>query len=233
MSTSDSWFANAVSDFRHPPISVSARSLIEHFESDAAKALTPLRNPHHEAKVDAGARRRAKPAAVLIPVVEREPESALLLTRRHHSISYPGHVCFPGGRCDAGDPNVEATALREAQEEIGLDPRQVRVVGRLGDYVTHSGYRIAPVVALLTPPLDLVPREGEVEEIVEIPFSTVFRSDSYCLARRASGTADAHFFLEYRGAVVSGPTVSLLMGLYEALLETHRDRDSSGPGRPR
>jgi hypothetical protein len=106
-------------------------------------------------------------------------------------------------------------------------------VGRLGDYVTHSGYRIAPVVGLLNPPLDLVPREREVDEIVEIPFSRIFRSDSYCLARRAPGTTDAHFFLEFRGAVVSGPTVSLLMGLYEQLLETHCDRDFSGAGRER
>jgi 8-oxo-dGTP pyrophosphatase MutT (NUDIX family) len=132
-------------------------------------------------------------------------------------------LCFPGGRRDVGDASVEATALREAQEEIALDPRQVRVVGRLGDYVTHGGDRIAPVVALLAPPLDLVPREGEVEEIVEIPLSAVFRSDSYCLARHAPATDDAHFFLEYRGAVISGPTVSILMGLYEELLKTHRD----------
>ena len=212
---------DVVSDFRHPPISVTARSLIEHFESDAAKALTPLRNPHHEAKVDEKARRRAKPAAVLIPIVERKPESSVLLTRRHHSISYPGHLCFPGWRCDVGDPSVEATALREAQEEIALDLSQVRIVGRLGDYVTHGGDRIAPVVALLAPPLDLVPREGEVEEIVEIPLAYILRSDSYSLARRAPGVASAHFFLEYSGAIVSGPTVSLLMGFYEELLKTH------------
>jgi len=223
MNSSDSWSVDVVSDFRHPPISVTARSLIEHFESDAAKELTPLRNPHHEAKVDEKARRRAKPAAVLIPIVEHKPESTVLLTRRHHSISYPGHLCFPGGRCDAGDASVEATALREAQEEIALDPRQVRVVGRLGDYVTHGGDRIAPVVALLAPPLDLVPREGEVEEIVEIPLPHIFRSESYRLARRGPRATNAHFFLEYEGAIVSGPTVSLLMGFYEELLKTHRD----------
>jgi 8-oxo-dGTP pyrophosphatase MutT (NUDIX family) len=223
MSSSNSWSLDVVSDFRHPPISVTARSLFEHFESDAAKELTPLRNPHHETKVDEKARRRAKPAAVLIPIVEREPESTVLLTRRHHSISYPGHLCFPGGRRDVGDASVEATALREAQEEIALDPRQVRVVGRLGDYVTQGGDRIAPVVALLAPPLDLVPREGEVEDIIEISLATIFRSDSYRLARRAPRATSAHFFLEYRGAIVSGPTVSLLMGFYEELLKTHHN----------
>jgi hypothetical protein len=77
------------------------------------------------------------------------------------------------------------------------------------------------VVALVTPPLDLVPREGEVEEIVEIPLAYVLRSESYRLARHSPSSTSAHFFLEFEGAIVSGPTVSLLMGFYEELLKTH------------
>lgn len=218
---SESGFVEVASDFRHPPIVATARSLREHFASEAARSLTPLRNPHHEAKVDEAARRRATPAAVLIPIVLREPDPTILFTRRHEEISYPGHFCFPGGRCDAGDESVEATALREAREEIALDPRCVQVVGRLGDYVTHSGYRIAPVVALVKPPLALAPQEGEVEEIVEIPLAFALRSDSYHLVRHAPDAPRAHFFLEYEAVVVTGPTVSILMGFYEALLATH------------
>jgi 8-oxo-dGTP pyrophosphatase MutT (NUDIX family) len=166
-------------------------------------------------------RLHAIPCAVLIPIVERARELSVLLTRRHREISYAGHICFPGGRCDSGDASVEEAALREAREEIALDSERVRLLGRLGDYVTQSGYRIASVVGIVSPPLELVPRAGEVEEILEIPLGYLLRSDSYHLARRDAAANTAIFFLQYEGAIVTGPTVSLLMGFYEALLETH------------
>ena len=209
------------SDFRHPPLRVSARSLEDHFASDVARALTPLRNPHHEPSVDDAARRSATPAAVLIPVVLHESGLTLLLTRRHAEISYPGHLCFPGGRADPGDATPVDTAVREAREEIALAPERVKVIGRLGNYVTHSGFRITPVVGLVKPPLQLVPREREVEEILEIPLAAVFDSRSYRLRRARAGHPNAVFILEWGEAVVTGPTVSLMMGLYEQLLLTH------------
>jgi 8-oxo-dGTP pyrophosphatase MutT (NUDIX family) len=161
---------------------------------------------------------------VLIPIVVGAEGLGVLLTRRHESISYGGHICFPGGRCDPADAGPEQTALREAEEEIALDPRSVRLIGRLGDYVTHSGFRIQPVVGLVTPPLRLTPRFGEVEEILEVPLDTVLDSRSYRLREsvwtnsRESTEARAHFYLEHGGAIVAGPTVSLMMGLYEELL---------------
>ena len=163
--------------------------LAQHFASAVARALTPLRNPHHEPSVDDAARRSATPAAVLIPVVLHESGLTLLLTRRHAEISYPGHLCFPGGRADPDDATPVDTAVREAREEIALAPERVKVIGRLGNYVTHSGFRITPVVGLVKPPLQLVPREREVEEILEIPLAAVFDSRSYRL-RRARGPSE-------------------------------------------
>jgi 8-oxo-dGTP pyrophosphatase MutT (NUDIX family) len=208
------------SDFRHPPLRATARSLAAHFRSPAARIRAPLRNPHHESKVSRAARARATPAAVLIPIVLGRPEASLLLTRRHAAISFPGHSAFPGGRCDPADGSPEETALREAEEEIALDRGRVRVLGRLGDYVTHSGFRITPVVALVDPPLALAPREGEVEAIFEVPLRIALDARSYRL-RGTPGGERAHFFLAHEGHDIAGPTVALLMGLYEELLKSH------------
>jgi len=212
------------SDFRHPPLAVTPESLRAHFARAGGQAASPLRNPHHEPRVDAAARARAVPAAVLIPVVLRAAPT-LLLTRRHADISFGGHVAFPGGRCDPTDAGPEATALREAEEEVALAPSRVEVLGRLGDYVTHSGFRIAPVVGLVATPFDLQPRPGEVDAIFEIPLEVAMDARSYRLRGRPDAPRRAHFSLESGGHTIAGPTVSVLMGLYETLLSSHRPGD--------
>jgi 8-oxo-dGTP pyrophosphatase MutT (NUDIX family) len=210
------------SDFQPPPLSVTADSLAAYFQSEAARVCAPLRNPHHEPRVSEREAREARPAAVLIAIVKRHPEPTLLLTRRHENISYGGHICFAGGGREACDSSLEATALRESFEEIALAPESVEVLGRLGDYVTHSGFRIAPIVALVSPPLDLRARPGEVDEILEIPLAHALRPDSYQLRLHTHlGEERGHFFLAYEEWIVSGPTVALMMGLYEELAKTH------------
>lgn len=209
------------SDFHLPALSPSLRSLLSHFDTDIAIRQEPLRNPHHEPCVPEATRKRATPAAILLPIVHHPQQLTVLLTRRHHSISFPGQICFPGGRCDAQDANEVQAALREAQEEIGLQPQQVRILGRLGDYYTHSGYRIAPIIGLVSPPLDLVPHPREVAEIIEIPLAYVLRSDSYRLRRHPFIDDRAHFSVIYTDTTINGPTVSLLMGFYEQLATTH------------
>lgn len=209
------------SDFYLPPLSPSLSSLLSHFDTDIAKHQHPLRNPHHESRVSEATRKRAKSAAVLFPIVNHPEQLTVLLTRRHHSISFPGQICFPGGRCDAEDANEVQAALREAQEEIGLQPQQVRILGRMGDYYTHSGFCIAPIMGLVSPPLNLVPHPGEVAEIIEIPLAHMLRSDSYRLRRHPFTDDRAHFSVIYKDATINGPTVSLLMGFYEQLAQTH------------
>ncbi len=99
-----------------------------------------------------------RPAAVLVPVVRREGGLTVLLTRRTaHLNDHAGQISFPGGRAEPGDADAAQTALREAAEEIGLERERVEVLGELHPYVTVTGYRVTPVVGLVTPPLDLRP----------------------------------------------------------------------------
>lgn len=205
-----------------PQLEPRLSTLEAFFRSRGSEEPRPLRNVHFESLVSDETAARATRASVLIAFVPGDvPE--ILLTRRHHSISAPGHICFPGGRSDSGDGSPIETALREAEEEIALDRSRVRVLGRLGEYVSHSGFRIAPVVGVVDDPGVLVPREGEVEEILSLPWTRAFDSSQYQLRRhpdRADGSTHAHYFLVMGAAsAVTGPTVSILMGLYEALVE--------------
>lgn len=211
------------SDFNHPNLLPSVELLRDHFASDVANEMRPLRNPHHEPKVSEEVKKAARPAAVLIPIIKRDKQLTLLLTRRHRNIRFAGHICFPGGGCEDSDKTMEHTALRETEEEIGLQPDRIEVIGRLGDYYTQTGYRISPVVGLLSAPLDLTPHPDEVEEIIEIPFSKVLRSDSYQL--NGGWNDRAHFSLNHENTRVAGPTVSMMMGLYEELLRSRSAAD--------
>ncbi len=113
------------------------------------------------------------PAAVLVPIVHGERPGILLTKRSARLKSHAGQVAFPGGRVEQSDASIEAAALREAQEEIGLHPNQVELVGRLPDYVTGTGFLIAPVLALLPDGLALTPSEAEVEAIFTLPLAVL------------------------------------------------------------
>ena len=111
-------------------------------------------------------------AAVLVPIVtHREALSVLFTQRTTHLKNHAGQVSFPGGRAEPGDATPEFTALRETHEEIGLPPEQAEIIARLPDYFTRTGYRVTPVVGLLTPPLALAPDPREVEEVFEVPLA--------------------------------------------------------------
>ena len=115
--------------------------------------------------------RPLRPAAVLIPLLRQAGEWRLLYTRRVDGLpEHSGQVAFPGGRVDPGDPTPEAAALREAEEEIGLNPANVRILGRLGEYPTITAYCITPVVAAIDWPVPLHLQACEVSRFSTIPY---------------------------------------------------------------
>lgn len=111
------------------------------------------------------------PSAVLIAITDR-PEPGIILTQRsEHLRKHAGQVAFPGGRVDPEDASIVAAALREAQEEIGLPPALVDVIGETDPFRTHTGFSIVPVVAVIPPDLPFVPAPDEVSAIFEVPLA--------------------------------------------------------------
>ncbi len=158
------------------------------------------------------------PAAVLVPIVLHDTGPGVLLTlRSSHLSAHAGQVAFPGGRMEA-EETPEQAALREAAEEVGLDPRLPELVGRLPDHLTGTGYRVTPVVALLDPPLSLAPDPSEVEEIFEIPLATVL--DPRAPERRSAefrGRVREFWVWPHERHFVWGATATILVNLARVL----------------
>jgi len=111
-------------------------------------------------------------AAVLVPLVLHDEGLSVLLTQRTaHLPTHAGQIAFPGGKVDAHDSSVSAAALRETQEEVGLHPRHVEVIGQLPVYTTGSGFHVTPVVGLVQPPFSIAPNPGEVDAVFEVPLA--------------------------------------------------------------
>jgi 8-oxo-dGTP pyrophosphatase MutT (NUDIX family) len=113
-----------------------------------------------------------RPAAVLIPLLKNNDAWHILFTRRHTGLAeHSGQVAFPGGRYEPDDENLLQTALREAREEIGLDPAQVRILGRLPDYITITNYRVSPFVGVIPWPYPMRIATDEVMRAFTIPLT--------------------------------------------------------------
>lgn len=168
---------------------------------------------------DGAGREGTTAAAVLIPVVGHPGELTVLFTQRtQHLKSHSGQVSFPGGRVEPGDAGVEFTALREAKEEIGLAADRVEILGRLPDYHTRTGFRVAPVIGLVAPPLALAPDPREVEAVFEVPLA--FLLDERNRERRTrefQGLSVGFYVYEYQGHVIWGATAGMLVNLHKML----------------
>ncbi|MGB7335635.1 MAG: CoA pyrophosphatase [Salaquimonas sp.] len=129
--------------------------------------------------------RAIKPAAVLVPIVKRADELTVVLTKRTERLnSHSGQIAFAGGKIDAEDASPVAAALREAEEEIGLHADKVEVLGTMPEYLSGSGYRITPVIALIENDMQLTPNPDEVEYIFEVPLAFLMDSDNHKVGSR-------------------------------------------------
>jgi 8-oxo-dGTP pyrophosphatase MutT (NUDIX family) len=161
------------------------------------------------------------PASVLMPIVVREQGPTLLFTlRTAHLTDHGGQVSFPGGRVEPSDISAIETALRETEEEIGLDRRHVEVIGMLPDYFTGTGFRVTPVVALVEPPFELMADPFEVAEIFEVPLA--FLMDGMNHQRRTAefpnGVGRRTFYsMPYDRFFIWGATAGMLRNLFHFL----------------
>lgn len=154
-------------------------------------------------------------AAVLVPIVMRPEGFQVLLTRRADTLrNHKGQVSFPGGRRDPEDLTLAACALREAQEEVGLPPANVEIVGYLDDYPTTTRYRVTPVVALVRPPEQFAFDAVEVAEIFEVPLALLLDPARYASKILTKDGLNVPFFeIHHGGHRIWGATAGMLRDL--------------------
>ena len=160
-----------------------------------------------------------KPAAVLVPIVDRPDGLTVLFTQRTANLAaHAGQVSFPGGRIEAADPDATAAALRETEEEIGLPRDRVELVGTLDRYVTRTGFQITPFVGIVHPPFELTPDPNEVADIFEVPFSFIFApASAERHSREFQGAKREFYAFPYDNRYIWGATAGMLVNLCEIL----------------
>lgn len=160
------------------------------------------------------------PAAVLVPVVERESVLSVLLTRRtDHLHHHPGQISFPGGRVEAGDLSPIETALRETEEEIGLPAARVELIGTLPEYRTGTGFSVSPVVGLIRAPYELRLDSFEVAEAFEVPLDFLIDPANHQRHRMEyQGRMREYYAMPYQDYFIWGATAGMLVSLSRLLL---------------
>jgi 8-oxo-dGTP pyrophosphatase MutT (NUDIX family) len=165
--------------------------------------------------------RALRPASVLVPLVPRGAGLGVVLTRRpmwlkHH----PGHVAFPGGKQEAGDPTPLAAALREAEEEIGLAPSQVEVLGAFDSHETVTAFCVTPFVGLVSPGFRPRPDRAEVDEVFEVPLAFALDPANFQLHhRRWRGLHRRYYAIPYGPHYIWGATARILKALADRMRE--------------
>jgi 8-oxo-dGTP pyrophosphatase MutT (NUDIX family) len=156
-------------------------------------------------------------AAVLIALTERDHPGLILTVRREHLRTHAGQIAFPGGRIDDGEEAVEA-ALREAREELGVPPSAVEVIAAIDEYRTVTGYRVTPVVGIISPGLDLQPHEHEVADWFEAPLYFLIDPANQRLQTAVFGGRERRYWqIEWNGRRIWGATAAMLVNLSRRL----------------
>jgi len=216
------------------PVSLMMLREVNHWRSRLLEAVSPLESGvsslsvHGYRAADGDRHRPGKTAAVLVPFLDL-PEPELVLTRRaDHLPQHAGQVSFPGGAAEDNDNSAVETALREAQEEIGLPPELVRPIGFLDRMDTISDYRVLPVVALVQPPVSWVPDVREVAEVFSVPASVVLNRDRYETQHvERDRRRYTIWSLRWKDYLIWGATAAMLMNL---IARMERGRGQQYPG---
>ncbi|HEY1460076.1 MAG TPA: CoA pyrophosphatase [Casimicrobiaceae bacterium] len=160
-----------------------------------------------------------KPAAVLVPLVNRPQGLTVLLTQRSAELpDHAGQISFPGGRVEPDDPDIEHAALRETEEEIGLTRERVGVLGRLADYETVTGYRVTPVVGWVEPPFVLEPDPVEVADVFEVPLTFLLEPSNQQRHFRMLGELRRDYYaIPFGERYIWGATAAMLLILDRTL----------------
>jgi 8-oxo-dGTP pyrophosphatase MutT (NUDIX family) len=158
-------------------------------------------------------------AAVLIPVVDRPDMPTVLLTQRTMKLrTHSGQIAFPGGRIDPEDHDAETAAMRECEEETGIGPEHVEIVGRLPEYMAGSGFRIAPILSVLEPGFTLKPNPHEVDAVFEVPLAFLMDEANHAQGSRIVGGHMRHYFeMPYEDWHIWGVTAGIIRVMYERL----------------
>ena len=160
-----------------------------------------------------------KPAAVLVPLVERAEGLTVLLTQRAATLKeHAGQISFPGGRIDPGDADAWRAALREAYEEIGLSESFVEFAGYLPDHWVGTGFRVTPVVAFVNPGYDLRIARAEVHDVFEVPLEFILDEANHQIRRRELGGEMREVYdIPYGERIIWGATAGMLLTLRRLL----------------
>jgi 8-oxo-dGTP pyrophosphatase MutT (NUDIX family) len=157
-----------------------------------------------------------KPAAVLVPIVDRSAPTVLLTLRTTELASHAGQIAFPGGRIDPADASPVAAAMREAKEEIGLAPTLIEPIGYLDLYLTFSGFRILPTVARVKPEFTLTLNPTEVTEAFEVPLEFLMTPANHQRKTRDwKGVARDYYAMPFENHYIWGITAGILRNLYQ------------------
>jgi len=184
--------------------------------------ITPARGDHDADPVmkKMAEVRPIRPAAVLVPIVDHPEPTVLLTQRAQHLPDHPGQISFPGGKIDKTDASPLASALREADEEIGLDRNLVEPIGYLDLYMTTLGYRIVPVIARVTPGFMLTLNAGEVDNAFEVPLAFVMDIANHQRhSRDWQGMTRHYYAISFGERYIWGVTAGILRNLYDRIYQ--------------
>ncbi len=157
-----------------------------------------------------------RPAAVLVPIQEREDGDHIVLTRRAEGLnSHGGQVAFPGGRLDPTDAGPLAAALRESQEEVGIDPRHVRVLGQLDQVTASSSFLVTPFVGLIPFPYDFTLNPSETTEVFSVPVSALLDADIMSVDTKRYGAGRPIYHFQYQHWDIWGATAKVIKQFLE------------------